>query len=164
MKNDSSIYYDVLKTLRTKQEVDQFLIQIDTLLARLFKTTSGSFEENLKKITSLNFALLLKEALSKNNINPDNRQDLEGFLNDLKNEARKLKVIKLEIAFDPPDETISNIFDWISRNMGKGIILDITSNPSLIGGAIITFEGKYKDLSLKKRFEDIFQKKYSPRI
>jgi len=158
MKNDILIYYDLLKALRTVQEAEQFLREIDNLAANLFRTKGNSFEENLKRISNSNLAFLLREALTKNKINLEDMQAIENFLSGLKSEIKKLKVLKLEIAFDPSDETVSNISNWVAENIGNGIILDINTDLSLIGGAIITFEGKYKDLSLKKRFDDIFQK------
>ncbi|MBI2031787.1 MAG: hypothetical protein HYT08_04210 [Candidatus Levybacteria bacterium] len=158
MKDNTLIYSDIIKAVKTTADAEDFLSQIDALFAKLFKTTPGSFDENLKKIIGSNFAALLRESLEKNNINKNDQSSIEKFLNGLKDYIQQLKILKLQIAFQPSDEMIDDIFVWVSENIGQGIILDISYDISLIGGAIITFEGKYRDLSLKKRFSDIFEK------
>lgn len=156
MKNDSLIYSDILKTIKTTTHLENFVSQIDSLLAGLYKIAPGSFEEGLNK-TGSTLATLLLESFQKNNIDKKDQSSIEKFLTGLKERAQQLKIMKLQIALDPSEEIINDIHTWIYKNIGQNIILDITCDESLIGGAIITFEGKYKDLSLKKRFSDIFK-------
>ena len=158
MKSDNLIYFDVIKSLKTTYEVEEFLSQIDNLLAELFKINPDSLDKNLEKITSSKLARLLRASFEKNNINQNDHSAIEKFLNSIKNQAAQLNVLKLQLAFDPSDETITNIFNWISENYGGGIVLDIQKNESIIGGAIISFNGKYKDYSLKRRLDDAFEK------
>lgn len=158
MKNDNLIYYDVVKSLKTTQDAEDFLSQIDNLLAKLFKINPDSLDKSLEKIVSFKFAELLRESFRKNNINQNDHSAIESFLNSIKDQVQKLNILKLQLTFNPTDETINSIFDWVAENYGNGIILDIQKDESILGGAIIAFNGKYKDLSLRKRFEDAFQK------
>lgn len=158
MKSDNLIYSDIIKSLKTTQEVEEFLSQVDNLLAKLFKVNPESLDKSLEKIISSKLAELLRESFKKNNIDQNDHSAVEKFLNNIKNQAQQLNVLKLQLAFDPSDETITTVFNWVSENYGDGIVLDIQKDESIIGGTIITFNGKYKDLSLKRRLEDVFQK------
>jgi len=158
MKNDNLIYYDIVKSLKTTPDAEEFLLQLDNLLTKLFKINPDSLEKNLKKIVSSKFAELFKESFKINNINQNDHSAIEKFLNSIKNQIQQLNILKLQLAFDPTEETIDTLFRWIAENYGSGIILDIHKDESILGGAIVTFNGKYKDLSLRKRFEDTFQK------
>lgn len=158
MKSDNLIYSDIVKSLKTTQEVEEFLSQVDNLLAKLFKVNPESLDKSLEKIISSKLAELLRESFKKNNINQNDHSAVEKFLNNIKNQAQQLNVLKLQLAFNPSDETITTVFNWVSENYGDGIVLDIQKDESIIGGTIITFNGKYKDFSLKRRLEDVFQK------
>ena len=156
MKNDNLIYYDIVKSLKTTQDAEEFLSQLDNLLAKLFKINPDSLDKSLEKIVSSKLAELLRESFKKNNINQNDHSAIESFLNSIKNQIQQLNILKLQLAFDPSDETINTVFNWVAENYGDGIILDIHRDESILGGAIIAFNGKYKDLSLRKRFENVF--------
>lgn len=155
MKNNSLIYSDILKSLRTVEEAEEFSSQIDILLKNLFKTQAQPLEESLKKLIDLKTSGIIKQAIKDKDINPSDHAAIENLLSDIKKEIQKLKVLKLCLAFDPTAEIIEDIFDWVLKNIGNGIILDIEKDESIIGGAIIVFEGRYKDLTIRKRFEEI---------
>ncbi|MCL5114030.1 MAG: F0F1 ATP synthase subunit delta [Patescibacteria group bacterium] len=155
MKNDSLIYSDILKSLKTVEETEEFSSKIDVLLNSLFKTQAKPLEELLKKLLDLKTSGIIKQAMSVKNINSSDHAAIETLLNDIKKEIQKLRVLKLYLAFDPTTEIIDNIFEWVLKNIGNGIILDIEKDESIIGGAIIVFEGRYKDLTIRKRFEEL---------
>lgn len=155
MKNDSLIYSDILKSLKTVKETEEFSSKIDVLLNSLFKTQAKPLEELLKKLLDLKTGEIVKQAMSVKNINPSDHAAIEALLNDIKKEIQKLRVLKLYLAFDPTTEIIDNIFEWVLKNIGNGIILDIEKDESIIGGAIVVFEGRYKDLTIRKRFEEM---------
>ena len=71
----------------------------------------------------------------------------------------KLKVIKIVLAFDPSTKTIANIHNFITDLLGIGYILEIEVFQEILAGAIVIFNGKYIDFSLKKRIEDTFKEK-----
>lgn len=155
MKNNSLIYSDILKSLKTVEEAEEFSSQIDILLKNLFKTQAQPLEESLKKLIDLKTSGIIKQAIKDKDIDPSDHAAIENLLNDIKEEIQKLKVLKLCLAFNPTTEIIEDIFDWVLKNIGNGIILDIEKDESIIGGAIIVFEGRYKDLTIRKRFEEI---------
>ena len=53
---------------------------------------------------------------------------------------------------------------WVRSHMGEGIVLDFRYEPSVVGGAVIEFNGHYGDFSLKKKFQAYFDAKLLPKL
>lgn len=158
MKNDILIYFDLITSIKTTAEVDHFSSEIDSLLVSIFETSDQSFDNALKTI-SVDTAKKIKEAFRKSGLDIRDKALIRSFLATLKDLLRKFKIIRLIIAFDPSSRTIENIHSWVSSNLGEGYILDIKTNPEVLGGAIIVFHGEYKDLTVKKNLETAFSTK-----
>lgn len=158
MQNNILIYFDIITSLKTKEELDQLSSEIDSLLVSIFETRNQSFDSALRTI-SIKTARKITEALTKNSIDTTNKELIRNFLEGIKKLLGKFKTIRLIIAFELSGQAIENIHNWVSLNLGEGYILDIETNKSLLGGAIIVFNGKYKDLTIKKSLEDVFSTK-----
>jgi len=155
MKKDVSMYFDLITSLKTTQEVINFVSEIDALQLAFFKSEKTSIEKALTSI-SLNSANKITQAFSKNNLDTNNRVVVSGFFETLKELIKKLKTIKLVLAFDPTDKTIEKIHNFVKDILGIGYVLDIETSEDVLGGAIVIFNGKYNDFTLKKRVEDAF--------
>lgn len=157
-------YSDILRRVKTVNQARKLSSEIDVLLDDLFKTplsganAENGFEEGLKTIIA-DYSEMLKEALQKNNIQQNNQTAIKAYLKGLKEEIQKLKEIKLTFAFEPSQNSVDKFFDWVYQNLGDGIVLDISLDKSILGGTIIEYEGKYQDLSLRKKMEEVFGEK-----
>ena len=147
-KKDVLIYFDLITSLRTTQEVAGFASEIDTFM--LENTLDSISEDSARKIM---------QAFSKNNLDINNKNMVVSFFKTLKELLKKLKVIKLVLAFDPTRKTIENIHNFVKNIAGIGYILDIEISEDVLGGAVIIFNGKYYDFTLKKSIEDTFEVK-----
>lgn len=150
------IYNDLLRHIKTVEQARNLSSEIDLLIESLFKTPDG-FEEALNSISAIN-AAGLREVFVKNQIDA-NVPRIKEYLVVLKEGIRKLKNIKFTIAFEPKESTIDSLFAWVSQNLKVGLILDVNVDKTILGGAIIEYEGKYEDLSLRKRMEEMFENK-----
>lgn len=150
------IYSDLLSHVRTTSEVEKLFYEIDMLIGSVFKKTP--FEESLKFVDVVTSGLI-KDALFKNNIKITDKSTIKDFLVTLREKIHNLKPFKICLAFEPPQAIINTIFSWILRNLGFGYVLDVEENKGIIGGAIISFGGKYKDYSLRKTIEEAFRNK-----
>lgn len=158
MKKDALIYFDLITSLKTTREVDDFSLEIDTLTSSLFNISKMSFDKALNSINQT-LAKKITEILLKNNLDTANKEKVRDFLATLKDLIKKFKVIKLTLAFDPSRKTVENIHEFVSQNLGTGYILDIEVDESILAGAAIMFNGKYKDFTLKKSLEEAFANK-----
>lgn len=158
MKKDVLIYFDLITSLKTTQEAADFVSEIDTLALTFFKSEKVSMEKALSSI-STGSAEKIMQAFSKNNLNINDKDTVAGFFNTLKELMKKLKTIKFVLAFDPSRKTIEKLHNFVKDTLGIGYIFDIEISPEVLGGAIVIFNGKYNDFSLKKKIEDAFETK-----
>ncbi|MBI4096089.1 MAG: hypothetical protein HY425_00025 [Candidatus Levybacteria bacterium] len=144
------MYSDLIASIKTVRDADRLFSEINMLETSPFKpeTISSISLTNAEKIT---------EIISKNNFDANNQDLYRTFWENLKDEIRKLKIIKLVLAFDPTRKTIERIHSFISGNIGIGYILDIEVEKNVLAGAIVIYGGKYRDYSVKKSLEETFR-------
>lgn len=158
MKKDVLIYFDLITSLKTTQEVDNLSLEIDQLSSSLFDSENLSLDKALNLI-STNSAKKISEIFTKNNLSRENKESIKDFLDTLASLIKKFKVIKLILSFDPTRKTIENTHAFVSQNIGTGYILDIEVLENVLAGAAIMFNGKYKDFTLRKSLEEAFANK-----
>ena len=153
------LQYDILGYIKTVDQLEDFSLEIDTVLSGLFKARNKNIDEVLDKTVGKSTADTLRKIIEKNKIDSFDYSSLDKLLNNLKEDLKKIKVLKISLAIDPSKEQIEHIFNWVKENLGEGIILDIDKDESILGGAVISFNGQYKDFSLKRALEKIFKNK-----
>lgn len=158
MKKDVLIYFDLITSLKTVEEVDNLASEIDNLETSLFKSSKMSLDKAIESISIITGKKIM-EIFSKNNLDMNDKELIRDFLETLKDLIKKFKVIKLILAFDPSLKTIQNIHEQVSEKLGIGYILDIEIDESVLGGAVIIFNGKYKDFTLRKAIDEVFASK-----
>lgn len=139
---------DLISSLRTTQEVASFTSEIDTFV--LENTLDSISQDSAQKIMLF---------FSKNNLDIHDKDTISNFSQTLKDLLKKFKVIKLVLAFDPSFKTLQNIHNFVKDTVGVRYILDIEIAKDILGGAIVIFNGKYNDFTLKKSIEDTFEAK-----
>jgi len=151
------IYFDLITSLKTVDEVNDLSSELDSLASILFKSEKMTFEKALLSIREAT-AKKIMEIFSKNKID-SNKEAVRDFLETLKNLIQKFKIIKLILAFDPTYQTIEKIHEFVSENIGIGYILDIEIDETVLGGSVVIFNGIYKDFTLRKSLEEAFANK-----
>ncbi|MEK7502667.1 MAG: F0F1 ATP synthase subunit delta [Patescibacteria group bacterium] len=153
------LYYDALRDIKLIEQVEEFSSEIDNILSSLFKVKNRNIEEILDKTVGQKTLGIVKKLVQENKIDSSDYNSLDKLLNGIKQDLKKIRILKMSLAIDPTPETIDRLFDWVKKNLGEGIVLDIDKDESILGGAIISFDGIYNDLSLRKTLEGIFQTK-----
>jgi len=153
------LYYDALREIKTKEQLNEFSSEIDIVLSSLFKVKNKNIEEILDKSVGQKTLGIVKKLIQDNKIDPSDYNSLEKLLIGIKQDLKKITILKITLAIDPTPEIIDHLFEWVKQNLGEGIILDIDKNESILGGAVITFNGRYKDFSLKCTLGEIFKNK-----
>lgn len=148
MEKNSLNYSDLMTSLKTTQDVAGFTSEIDTFLQKGTLDAIGT-----------NTAEKIKKTFAKNNLDANDKNIVAGFFSDLKELLKKLKVIKLVLAFNPSQKMLENLHNFVEENIGAGYILDIEILDEVLGGAIVMFNGRYSDFTLKKTIEETFANK-----
>jgi len=143
------MYSSVLSQLKTKDDAQELLNIIEQLKKALYE--KGSFDKALEKTVRENISKSIKEDLSTANVS------FEDYLIGLAKEIEKMEVITLVLAFPPTAETIIKIHNWLVANQKVRYLVDFKLDKSIIAGAVIIYQGKYHDFSLKKLIAGSFQ-------
>ncbi|MHA2426598.1 MAG: hypothetical protein ACXADB_00960 [Candidatus Hermodarchaeia archaeon] len=147
------MYAPILSKIRTTQEAEKLTEEIDILLNSFFENQGRGFDLALRDKVRAWVSQALRDELSAHKV--DGKNYLEG----LKGELGKYKKLKLGLAIEPSQTTIESIHSFAQKNIGDKVLLEISYMPALLGGVVIVFEGKYRNFSLKKVFEDEFSQK-----
>lgn len=79
--------------------------------------------------------------LQKMKLDPEKLEETD--IQKLVTSLKKAKVVKIEIGFEPKVSTLRKIGQWIKTNVGDDILFSLSLNEEIIGGAAISFNGKY---------------------
>ncbi len=142
---------DLIKTTDDLGNLDQ---EIELLLQSLYHTDVYKFDDVLSKYVRVRVAQEISRLMLVNSIT--GRDARKAFLTETYKTISTLPILRLTLAFEPSESMINNISYWARSNLEEGIIIDLTLDRNLLGGALIMHKGKFYDFSLKKRLEQVF--------
>src|SRR5690606_21777939 len=120
--------------------------EIDMLITSVFKADQEAFKNALNDKLHRNLSDSIAHSLSVHEIAYNDYTSLQRYFNGLKEFLTSLPVLQLTLAYNPKNEQLETISEAVRRQTGKPVILQIHHNPQMLGGAVITFEGRYIDL------------------
>lgn len=138
----------IISSLRTVEERDTLYRAVDALEREQYRIGKSEEKEILKQISS-SVAALLESALGSSSL-AENPAAKKEFLGNLKNKLKSLRVLKIDLAFEPKPATLNKISAWVKENAGEDILLEIGLDRTIVGGARIIFGGKYVEETLEK--------------
>jgi len=140
----------MLEHMRTKEERDEVSFAIESALNGAYTLKGVKTEDILRMHMPYRFFRFLEEMTGRGV--PEKKSDDWGqFLQDLKKKLGAMEVLKIDLAVEPNEELINQMHSWIHRELGGGIILDIHSDKTILGGIRIVYRGRYGNLTLKDR-------------
>lgn len=143
---------DLIKTTDDLVVLDE---EIDMVLQSIYHTEIYDLEEILAKYVRVRVAVEIKKLINYNSI--AGKDQTRALLSDAYRTICALPILKLTMAFEPSESVIDNISNWARSNLQSGMLLDLSLDRSLLGGAQIVHEGKYYDYSLKKKIKEVFE-------
>lgn len=78
-----------------------------------------------------------------------NKENVYTLLKQIEKEAEKLPVITVYLPFALPIFEIPKLGRWLRENVTGNILAEIKTDPSLIGGCSVAWNGTYRDFSLR---------------
>ncbi len=142
--------YGYIKTVEEKAEVKELL---ELLRQSMFK--KEGFAKALKANVPLKYSPLINLFIKRN----VGKEGFEGSLEALGSYLNELNELNLTLAFEPSQEFLDNIYKWVTKNIGQDLILNISVDPKILGGTVISFGGYYLDYSLSKKLDRAFSEK-----
>lgn len=146
MKEISNIE-EIIKQIRTQEDAGVFREGADILEEGLYHRDPLTVREKLRSRLPQRISRLLEDEADRFLA----KKDLEGlrvFISSLRKAIENLRMLRLELAFEPTGETIDYISSWVKREIGPHMILDFGRDLSIHAGARIIFRGKFVEKSL----------------
>ncbi len=151
--NTNNSFELIIESLMTRQEADHFLDLINILSENLF-TKKVNLSEKITEIFPVHLKILLVKSLQNNQIDLTNNILMQSFIESLKKYLESIPVIGLTLAFSPKQQTIKRIYSWLAFQIKKPVLLDITVNKNIIGGAVIDVAGIHFEYTIHKILKD----------
>ena len=143
----------LIAKIRTTDEREKLNEELDLLLESLYREKGAGFESTMFSKIRYWVSEIIKSEVSNNS------SEIEIYLKEIISHMGNLKVLSLKLAFEPTDTSIDKFFAFVRKNVGEGIILSFEYDPRLLGGAVITYKGEYRDFSLRRLFENEYKLK-----
>lgn len=74
--------------------------------------------------------------------------------NELEDQIKKLKPLVIYLGFEPKQQQIESIGEWLKNNLNQTKLFEIKIDPSLLGGVALVNGGVYRDYSLRTRIQE----------
>ena len=149
-------YQGLIDLTLTTSDVIKLAEEVDMLLKSLYQLESGKFEQKLDERVRVRVAQEIRKLLQGNTNQA--KEEIKTLLTGAYSTICTLPILKLILAFEPSEYIITNISHWARLNLAKGAILDLSMDRSILGGAVIIYKGKFYDLTVRKKLQEIFEK------
>lgn len=149
---------DFAKKIKTKEELTFYLEEIAQVQQVVFKNKRVPLSKKVEGKVSGELKNFL-EGLEKEEVISKNPEQQSSFLEKLKKYLQSFPEIKLEIAFLPSDEFLTRINQWLEEKLGQKVILNLITNPQIVGGAVIEYQGNWRNFSLVKELDKLISQR-----
>jgi len=138
-----------VKDVFLSDDLKDLIRQIDSVLDTIYVDDKRVLMEKLTgKLPS--HILDIIAGLFANKMLTANPKEVESYFVSLNSYLSKIPKVILTIAFDPSREFLKTLGFWFEKNLGKKIVCDIIVREEIIAGALIEYNGRYKDYSKAK--------------
>jgi F0F1-type ATP synthase delta subunit len=140
------MYSDLLSLLRTKYEAEELLEELNGLLRSIYEGQGGKFDFVIQSAVRSEVAKIIKQDLEELKV------DKQKYLEDVIEKIKSIEVLKIKVAYHPSEGDIEKIYTFVKKYVELDVLLEITTDPQIMGGAIFMYKGEYRDCSLLKTF------------
>lgn len=147
----------VIARLRLKSELTEVLVMLEEFVATFFVPKEQKEVHLLFERLPNGVGELLARTFLKEPITPHNEALIKKQVIKLQDKLGLCKVIQLTLAFQPDERTIDLFSEWVKKNVGSQMLIDLQYDRTIIGGALLVAHGIYKDYSVKKDLSNKFQ-------
>lgn len=152
MVQKADLFVTLVDEIRTTEELERVRQGVSVMSSAVYQEGAGDIEQLISKSLGLKTSEVLKPFLKGDKV-PKEGEALHRFFSELKEKLGSLEIVTLTLAFDPPEGFIRELSGKIRSLTGTQVILDLKVDKHLLGGVMLIYQGRYTDLSLRKRFD-----------
>lgn len=152
-----ALFDQLMVHLRLTSEVSEVLTCLAEFEDTFFSAKTNEEQQLIFRSLPQQLADTLIKAVASQPITPENQITIKRTIDDLTDKLRTCKSIQMTIAFKPNEDVISLFSDWVKRNVGPNMLIDLKFDKSIVGGTLLIAGGNYKDYSVRKNLSNRFQ-------
>lgn len=144
----------------TRPQAIDFSERLSEVSGEMYKTDfdlETCLQEKLGARKKDKFMALLRE----NRIPVNSNSALSKFIEQIKKNITDMPEVSITIAIEPQQGVLNSISDWFMLNLQQQVLLDIQTDPEIIAGAVVNYQGNHIDASVKPVFNKICSDKLS---
>ena len=138
----------------TKSQANNFLAHLNTISEKIYEL-DFSLEKILQEELGIKKKDKFMSLLSENGILLESNTALNKFISQVQETVSSLPIVNITFAIEPNEEILKSVSDWLLLNLKKQVLVDPEIDPDLIAGAVVSFQGKRLDSSIRSTFEQI---------
>ena len=159
---DTSVFKEFTTNINTVDKLNELLTDVSEAETTSFASSAKHLSASIKGKVSKKFEEIIRNLEARNEL-PKSPEDRLKFFEGLKEYLQKLPIISLELAFNPSDNFVNKISNFLKGGSDSTPILDIQVKPNILAGTTIEKDGVFKDYSYTTRLDQILKQKYSQR-
>ncbi len=137
-----------IKVSMSKRQHGDLLNALYQLSNDLYSIDSD-VESKLNKFLSEQEKIMLTEFAKEMSLKLDNVESVKAIVDEYDKALRNMNVVMIRIAYEPKTEEINNIVKRFNTYLDHGVVIDTKVDEEIIAGAIIEFNGKSYDYSVR---------------
>lgn len=144
-------YSDILDFVFTKDDFSLIGQELDLVEESLFKVKKGDLDTVLDSLIREEIAGVMRKLIGQGVLAKDVVAGLRG-------ELAKIKFMEVVLAGDPTLDLTKRMYTFVNEGTSsQRIALDIKVDPLVIGGAKISFEGRFFDGTVAHKLEEVLK-------
>lgn len=145
---------DVSYFAKTKAEALDFSDRVSAI-ANMVYQSGFQLDQTLMQTFGMQKKDAFLSLLRDHKVSTESHSDLKNFLTKIQETTLALPTLSLTLAFQPTEQTLETLSRWFMLNIKKQVLFDITVDPKIIAGMLISYQGKYLDFTIKQSFVTI---------
>lgn len=154
---NTALYDQIIVKLRITSEATLLIHYLESLSDNIYVSKDNLYKQQILKKLPQEIATFLNNEFEILSPTPQDQIRIKREINDLLDKLRRYKSVKLTIAFQPDEETITLFSDWFKKNIGNDVLIDLQFDKSIVGGAQLIVNGIYKDFTVRKNLNNRYQ-------
>jgi len=135
--------------LQTKYSINEVISSLDKISTELFKDKKP-INEILQQDVPYPLSEDLKKLAKEHEANIEDDLEADKFFSEVRKAILRLPILTVTTGLPPTLELTKEVNSWVLANIKDLVAIDFEVDRSLIAGAVIRFNGKSRDYSVKK--------------
>lgn len=153
MKQQSELQ-PLLDALITKEDVAKMQQSLDQVIEKIY-STKVDVNKMLAEVFPREIKAVIVDLAEKKGVSIKDPVAFQNVLTAVKEQIRKISLIEISVGGVVTEEFLYKMQRWFDENIDNKVIIQIKQDPSIIGGAVISYNGKFHDYTVNAEVEKL---------